>query len=617
MSFQLPMPQPSTGGEFPFTQLSGPSGGGRNYIIYTLRHINWLAHVLHTSKFAPPTLEYREFLDTLHQYLTGLMFYASAPVSAIARKSLIDLEKHEHDYAELSQRLSKHFSALPWRALLIPGGISDTSLLLGTVVGGRHIYDIHEMYQKEIIANNLNRVLSEELIKDEELKQLQKEEFARLDQIIEHKLDLRYRAQYAQRVLHRSMNNLLVSKEIVKDIADILPVYPGIVMQLGAPVDQIFYLESAFFALQVAFANANKWPGILIWNTKRESAFFPLSLNDDHARQAIHWVFSEIAQQPDISVESLKTRYANIVAPSATTSATKPLTIIQTSDMHLGNKVSDSRLLTVKDRILELNRDYQSDSVVVPVVTGDLMDTPGKRHLDSLYDYLHFLDRLGSERPVVILGNHDVRKWGVLSKSYEEALRLYIRPIVWLDDSKVGLICFNSVRGGNLAQGMIDEQEFATLGHELDVDSDRSRNYMLLALLHHHPCPVERPGWYAKVWYERWLGNWFDKTVELKNASIFLEWLTKRNVSMALHGHKHIPRVTQLGGVSIIGCGSTVGKVPSEVEGKTFMSINIVSIDLDSGRISCRLRAEQIVGAGLSDVEVHEILYRETVTLAA
>ncbi len=295
----------------------------------------------------------------------------------------------------------------------------------------------------------------------------------------------------------------------------------------------------------------------------------------------------------------------------------KQLNIIHTSDTHLGENTADSRLVTVKDRIAGLVSEMDKGSLIVPVVTGDLMDTPGERHLDSLRDYMHFLDGLGAERPVIVPGNHDVRKMGLFTKRYEEALRLYLRPVVWLDACKVGLLCFNSVRGGRLARGFIDEKEFAALGHELDINPERSKDYALLSLVHHHPCPVKRPDWYAKVWYERWLGNWFEETEELENAALFLEWLLRRRVVAVLHGHKHIPRVSKVNEVAVIGCGSTVGKVQPDDAGRTYMSTNLVTVNVDSGRISCRLRAERIVGSGLHEIEAHEILFRDAMGLAA
>jgi predicted phosphodiesterase len=84
-----------------------------------------------------------------------------------------------------------------------------------------------------------------------------------------------------------------------------------------------------------------------------------------------------------------------------------------------------------------------------------------------------------------------------------------------------------------------------------------------------------------------------------------------RNIAAVLHGHKHIPRVEEKDGIAIFGCGSTTGKVQTASEGETYMSINVVNVNSNGGRISCRVRVERIVGAGLSDVAAHEILYRK------
>jgi hypothetical protein len=84
-----------------------------------------------------------------------------------------------------------------------------------------------------------------------------------------------------------------------------------------------------------------------------------------------------------------------------------------------------------------------------------------------------------------------------------------------------------------------------------------------------------------------------------------------QGLSAVLHGHKHIPRFCVNDGMSIIGCGSSVGKVDTSEKGHTYVSMNVVTIDPATGELSCRLRAERIPGAGFDSDEVHEIVGRE------
>ena len=90
------------------------------------------------------------------------------------------------------------------------------------------------------------------------------------------------------------------------------------------------------------------------------------------------------------------------------------------------------------------------------------------------------------------------------------------------------------------------------------------------------------------------------------DAEQFLPWLHARRIGLVLHGHKHIPRVQLHNGITIVGCGSTVGKVSVREPGTTFMSMNVVTVDAAARKISCRLRAERIPGGGFNADVVHE-----------
>lgn len=413
------------------------------------------------------------------------------------------------------------------------------------------------------------------------------------------------------------VDNLLTSGRFVEDIFKSNPDYRGLIFHLSDIVKKITYLENIYPALRVAFASASEWPGMVVWNVQNdETTFLAFSvLKNEIVGSEVQSVFEVLSSHPNIAVSEI----ANFLSRSLSRILTNPytsqrLSIIHTSDMHLGSKIADSRMVTVKNRIQELVATLKTQSRVLPVVTGDLMDTPRTRHLNNLNDYLHFLNNLRTEPPLIVPGNHDVRRLGVFGEKFDELTRLYMRPVAFIDDCKVGVVCFNSVRSGHLAKGHIDEGEFASIGDALDRDKQRSTDYFLVALLHHHPCPVDLPDWYSRTWYERWLGKWSERTDALDNAGVFLEWIKKRGISAVLHGHKHIPRVKEEEGITVIGCGSTVGKVRSDIEGRTFMSINLITINLRTGRLSCRLMAERIVGAGISTYDTHEILFRDEIS---
>ena len=411
-----------------------------------------------------------------------------------------------------------------------------------------------------------------------------------------------------------ALDQLMTSERRLEGLVHIRPDDPGLILQLEEVPDNIVSLENIFPAFKVALTQATRWPGVLVWTRSNDAAFFEIPRHArEQAGDALHWIFSHLATSsssfgPDLGL--LHRQYDHEVLRPRVASKHGRLNIIQLSDLHLGGKIAQRRISRVQQLIQTLINELGEDVPIVPVITGDLMDTPEDTHLDAVRSFFQFLTNLGIEKPVAVLGNHDVREHGILANDFRNALYISNDRVVWHDESEVGLVCFNSVRGGNLARGSIGEREFSEVGNALDTEREKSRRYALIALLHHHPIPVERPTWYVQPWYERLLGKSFEKTDELEDSQLFLEWISQRNIAAVLHGHKHIPRVTTHGDIPIVGCGSTVGQVPSDDKGRTYMSINVISIDKDSGRISCRLRGERIPGAGLDAGESHELIYQ-------
>jgi hypothetical protein len=148
------------------------------------------------------------------------------------------------------------------------------------------------------------------------------------------------------------------------------------------------------------------------------------------------------------------------------------------------------------------------------------------------------------------------------------------------------------------------------VGLALDREREKAETFVLAGLLHHHPIPVKRPDWYHQAWFERVTGRAFEQTEALEDSQQFMAWLQGRRIGLVLHGHKHIPRVDTHDGITVVGCGSTVGKVQTTIPGTTYMSVNVVTVDSERGLISCRLRVERLPGAGLVSEEPHEAVSR-------
>jgi hypothetical protein len=164
---------------------------------------------------------------------------------------------------------------------------------------------------------------------------------------------------------------------------------------------------------------------------------------------------------------------------------------------------------------------------------------------------------------------------------------------------------------GHLAAGVITQRRLYDLANALEA-RPRYRDYSLVAVVHHHPVPVEEPEWHgAKPFYERILGQRFESTERPEDADAFIDFVESRNITAVLHGHKHIPRIaeTPLKKIPILGCGSSVGKVPTR-NSRPFMSINVLSINARRGQLAERLLAELAPGGGLVEQQYHEMLCR-------
>jgi 3',5'-cyclic AMP phosphodiesterase CpdA len=409
-------------------------------------------------------------------------------------------------------------------------------------------------------------------------------------------------------------DRFLSARELLRDLVHIRPSDPGLILQIDESLndDRRLELDNLFPAFRVAMANATRWPGVLLWTPHGDAAFFELERNVPDARHSLEWLFSHLSVMPGVpDLELLRSQFVERFGPSV--DHVPPLRIIHLSDLHLGSRIAKRRLPRVKQLIQQLAADLGESAPILPVVTGDLMDTPDDSHLDAVRDFLEFLHNVGSEDPIVVLGNHDVRKDGWLGAELQNALRIQVDRVRWIEQCQVGFACFNSVRGGNLARGRIDETEYLDVGQALDRSPEFAREFVLGALLHHHPIPVERPTWYHQPWYERFLGRSFEKTESLESSEEFISWLQARKIGLVLHGHKHIPRVETHEEMTIVGCGSTVGKVETYRPGTTYMSMNVVTVDAPRGRISCRLRAERIPGGGMTSDEQHEAILNSKV----
>lgn len=392
------------------------------------------------------------------------------------------------------------------------------------------------------------------------------------------------------------LNEHLISEKTLVDLLKQHPRDSVIIFQTKElPECNNIHLYNVFKHFDTAASNIDKWPGILLWN-KSDSVFVPISNKIDLKR-----VFDVIHFEKD---------YVNLLKEMVTekeNKSSKYAYLLHLSDLHFGNQQANrhrSRLLGILEKEIQTLNDCE----VFPVITGDLLDSPTQENMTNYYDFVQLLMSKGANKPVSVLGNHDVDKKGFLKsgakeKNVIEALSTNCR-VELIKPIKVAFLRFYSNTGGNLAQGQIGEQQLLDVGNELDKIKDLSK-YTIIAVLHHHPKSIEEPDWKAKELYERILGKNHEKTMRLLDADLFLEWLQRRNIKYVLHGHKHIPMVHNHNDVNIISAGSSTGVIKHKEKGKTYITYNVIKYDVTNKKpISCAIRFEDIVGSGVRHLSV-------------
>jgi len=313
-------------------------------------------------------------------------------------------------------------------------------------------------------------------------------------------------------------------------------------------------------------------PAVVFWTQSEESVAFTL----DEADQ----FFTAYVARGGTVKRTVRGLQSRIKAESKRLAAK---TILHISDLHFGDSLANRRRRILKQHLRKIAPN--ADRVVI---SGDLFDEPNLEPKELFDEFHEDLSSWSKKVPILVLGNHDVRtsgnKLAGFGGSADQAVDVGFQPIVVDDDLEVVFFCFHSSEGGNFATGSVSESQRISRGSAFDrmmKDRPSIANYMRVAVVHHHPYTYESQ---PTVFYEKilnLLSRKEDRFVAFKNADEFLAWCGARDVSLILHGHKHVPHVVKANliirdkpkEILIVGCGSTTG-----VENRP-MCYDIVSLD--------------------------------------
>lgn len=349
----------------------------------------------------------------------------------------------------------------------------------------------------------------------------------------------------------------------------------------------------AFPNFEVALRQADMWPAVLFWDGN-DFAFVPIRHKDElfYLFEIIQYERHPLGEIKRVAEKKKKTSHY----------------IFQLSDLHFGAKNVDIAERRLKSLVkFQLSNIELQDSVDF-VITGDAVDSPSRATENDYINFAEYLEEHCGHKPIRILGNHDINNNGLAVFHGKQRIANIIGEypkIHILEEQKVILLLFNSNTNGNLAAGEIGTAQMSEMGNLLDKVQNLDE-YMLIAVMHHHLLPIPQPDYYDEKWYKKILPSSFlDESLKLIDAELFVEWLNQRNIKFVLHGHKHIPFMTEHRGINVIGCGSSTGQITHKENGKTYISYNLLKISEKA--VTCIQFAEEIYGAGAKNIRMETI----------
>ena len=350
-----------------------------------------------------------------------------------------------------------------------------------------------------------------------------------------------------------------------------------------------------FPAVALLAQQARQWPGVLFWSRSGVAAFAPL--------RDVNELYSKLQQASD-NPQTLESILATFHAKRVVGRA-----ILHLSDVHFG---TDAAL----ENVAYLSAHLQSISKNVGrvVITGDLFDSPKRGPAIAFRNFRATLSQQRKgEEVIVIPGNHDQKWLGNVGSPLGQMANLEWTSLFVDDQMKSVFFCFDSSREAELARGRITVQQMKDVAIEFETKSlvkPEIRDYLRVALIHHHPYSFETAKETKVARALEKFGITDEYFLRMDDAEGFLKWCRARGIGLILHGHKHIARYVK-GRVELpgsrhhslvaVGCGTSLGA------GGKPLSYNLINWDGASKSWSVSFYADPGDGSGFNPefVSIH------------
>ena len=191
---------------------------------------------------------------------------------------------------------------------------------------------------------------------------------------------------------------------------------------------------------------------------------------------------------------------------------------VQLSDLHLGSKKKNLGRIALEKSLDETIPMLKSYYQLKFLITGDLMNSPNRKNMYEVDDFMKMLKNKYKSDVSFILGNHDVIVHGlnIFKRQKSKVIAFLLsEKIKVFEDEKIILIKIDSTGEGNLARGKVGQKQLDAIDEELAAIEDINK-YTLIAMLHHHLFPITRDDFLKQRWREKlFVGKIIDSTKAL------------------------------------------------------------------------------------------------------
>ena len=411
--------------------------------------------------------------------------------------------------------------------------------------------------------------------------------------------------------IEADLDNILCDPELLGYVVRSKQNEQGLVLQLDETPNSTLTVLDRHRVLGTALNESIDWPGILIWSPGGDAIFLPVSSVgfleiDIEAR--VQWVFSKLFSESSFDLSRFRVEYKQAFAEVFENEA-KSVNILHLSDLNIGNNESSHRMLCVQHHIRSLVEDLGEVTKIIPVITGNFMNNPSDKHIHLVRSFWGFLSGMGTEAPLLVFGNNDVRKDGNINESYRNAIGFQNTKVTWYEEENIAIISLNTVVHGNLKQGAVGVEQLEAIEYEIDRKKG-SADYRFVIMLHHLPISSDGHNDSMQSFYDKIIGGDVEGVSAIKGADVLIGFINKFSVTVLLHGHLQVPLMGEIGAnIPVVGCGRSTG-IRSKTDGSVYFSMNIISINLISKKLVARFLAIRKPENGLFESKRHEVLFR-------